>query len=70
LFITYQITKTSISFVKHVIFREILDIEKELQNHLVRHTKGATECAKLFYNGAIEFPVVVIVTNLIIEPKI
>jgi hypothetical protein len=28
------------------------------------------ECAELFYSGAMEFPVMVIVTNLIIKQKL
>jgi hypothetical protein len=50
LFITYQIKKTSLSFSKCVMVREILDIEVALQN-----------VQKLFYNGATEFPVAVTV---------
>jgi hypothetical protein len=51
LFITYQITKTSLSFAKRVMVREILDTKKVLQNHLARHTKGATESPSQTHKG-------------------
>jgi hypothetical protein len=51
LFITYQITKTSLSFEKCVMVREILDTEKALWNHLARHTKGTTESPSQTHKG-------------------
>jgi hypothetical protein len=54
LFITYQITKTSLSFSKSVMVREILDTQMVLRNVQNCFTNRDTKCEELFYSGTMK----------------